>query len=75
MAALAAAFIVGTAAFTAAVVHIVRIDEASASGVAIMAGACVVVGATVMLAVRRRPHIAAHADMYESALAQVSADR
>ncbi|MEV1170144.1 hypothetical protein [Nonomuraea sp. NPDC049784] len=76
---LGAAFVVGTLTFAAFVVHVVLTDAPDPVDINIMVGACLLVCASVILAIRARPRIgdtANHADFYAKALEQqVGADR
>ncbi|GAA5046227.1 hypothetical protein HNP84_010269 [Thermocatellispora tengchongensis] len=75
VAALGAAFVIGTLAFLAVVAHIVINGAPHIEHIAITAGSCLLTCTTVMLAVRWRPHISGittPADVYEMGLEQVS---
>lgn len=77
VAALGAAFILGTLAFVAVAVHVALTGDLQATDIVIMGAACLLACATVMLTIRRRPRIdgiSTHGEVYERALKQVSAD-
>ncbi|UBU16621.1 hypothetical protein [Nonomuraea gerenzanensis] len=78
VAALTAAFVVGSLAFVAAVVHVAWTGEVGGIDIVGAGAACLLAGATVALISRQRPRIngvTTAAQIYAEELQQVSADR
>lgn len=75
-AAIGAAYVVATAAFIVAVIHVALAGQPRVSHIAIMAGACLVAGASVVLAVHARPRSPKDttAGIYAKGLSQVHVD-